>query len=80
MNPNLLMVLLEIDDGSYHACMIGRGSNDYSHVKAEESLRVLISYGYVEWVGDELSLIQAGRDVLEAAVNGARREHAPNSM
>lgn len=71
MDATKLMVLLEIDDGSYHACQIGRGQQHNKTAMA--AAEWLIKNGYVEWLGDELFLTQTGKDTINDFVDLARR-------
>ena len=62
MTKNMLMVLLEIDNGSYHACQIGRGQNHNKETMTAQ--KQLIEHGYVSWIGDELLLTQQAVDLI----------------
>lgn len=63
MNRHMLMVLMEIEQGVFHACCI-----DYAR---QTSLKALVEKGLINLVGDEYFLTADGEHVVNASLHSA---------
>ena len=71
MSIDELQVLIEIGEGEYHAnqCTRRQDSRDHKHDSMGDACKSLEAKGYAWFVGNELMLTNAGREVVDHITN-----------
>ncbi len=70
-----LRVLLEVDQGDYHANQCVRFERDLgAHAEFVSAFDWLVAWGLIEPIGNDYLLTYAGVAALDAAVEGARAD------